>query len=68
MPNKNLKNAPQNLKLNPNPHSRNTSFLTTFSTPKSINFYVIFILYDVFNQIIKSTVKYMITSYISKLL
>ena len=41
MPNKSLKNAPQNLKLNPNPHSRNTSFLTTFSTPKSINFYVI---------------------------
>ena len=60
-----------NPKLNQNSHSRNTPFLTTFLTQKSAtgkNIYAIFVLFQVFDQIIKPTVKYMIALHIPKLL
>ena len=68
--NKNLKDVPEYLKLNTNLHSGNTPFLTTFLTQKGttgINIYEIFVYFQAFNQIIKSTINYMIILHIPKL-
>ena len=58
--NKNMKRPPQDTKLNRNFYSRNNPFVPLSLTQKgttAINIYVVFVLFQAFNQIIKPTVK-----------